>query len=139
MLLALNKAFLYLNCQPRIFRKVSPSVTESVCTQKMIHRRINTVGGRNTCTRANTPARSKQRHDSHQPHAPRRQRAGDAQPAGFCTPGCRAGLGSRFHQEFQSHGGWEVEEAAAAGVEAGRGGAPQRAGRAGPGARGPGG
>lgn len=33
MLLALNKAFLYLNCQPRIFRKVSPSVTECVCTK----------------------------------------------------------------------------------------------------------
>ena len=57
----------------------------------------------------------------------------------FCTPGCRAGLGSRFHQEFQSHGGGEEKEAAAAGEEAGRGGAPQRAGRAGQGARGPGG
>lgn len=91
----------------------------------MIHRRINTVGGRNTCTRASTPAGSEHRHDSHEPHAPRRQRAGDAQPAGFCTPGCRAGLGSRFHQEFQSHGWWEEEEAAAAGEEAGRGGAPQ--------------
>jgi hypothetical protein len=33
MFLALNKAFLYLNCQPRIFRKVSPSVTECVCTK----------------------------------------------------------------------------------------------------------
>lgn len=31
--LALNKAFLYLNYQPRIFRKVSPSVTDCVCTK----------------------------------------------------------------------------------------------------------
>lgn len=32
MLLALNKAFLYLNCQPRIFRKV-PQASLSVCTK----------------------------------------------------------------------------------------------------------
>lgn len=135
MLLALNKAFLYLNCQPRIFRKVSPSVAECVCTknytpvykhswmQKNTRVHVGTAQMRlDTAARPCAPARAPPR--ALRPRAPR---GGDQVP-----------------QEFQRRGGWEEEEAAAAGA-GGEGGGERReegeppAGRAGRGARGPGG
>lgn len=116
MPLALNKAFLYLNCQPRIFRKVSPSVAECVCTKNYApvykhswmqkHTRVHVTAPQmrpdaaaRPCAPARAPARARA-----QPRAPPE--------------------GPRCPQEFQRRGGWEEEEAAAAG--AGREGGGER-------------
>lgn len=65
-------------------------------------------------------------------HAPPAPRPGHAAGAltGCCTPKCRASPRTRFHEEFQSRGEWEEEEAAQRGKEGkevgrGKGGSPR--------------
>lgn len=127
MLLALNKAFLYLNCQPRIFRKVSPSVTARVCTKNYTPVYQHRWMQKHTHVHVQTPQLGLDTAATPLSHLP---------PRPGCTPRrllrarVRAGRGSRFHQEFQSHRGWEEEEAAAAGEWRG-GGEAKRGGEEG--------
>lgn len=73
--------------------------------QKHTHVHVKTAQLRlDTATTAHAPL-------THAPPAPRPGHATGAL-TGCCTPKCRASPRTRFHEEFQSRGEWEEEEAA---------------------------
>ena len=100
--------------------------------KKIIHRRISTVGGRNTCARANTPVRSKHRHDRQEPRAPRRQRAGDA----FARPAAGRAWGVGSTRNSRATGGGRRRKPPPQGRRRGEEGRPRELGEQG---KGPGG
>lgn len=112
MLLALNKAFLYLNCQPRIFRKVSPSVTECVCTKNYTPVYKHSWMQKHTRVHVKTPqiglgtaTAARESHSFRRTSRPVLHTQGGALGGLFCTPGCRAGRGVGSARNSRATGG----------------------------------
>lgn len=112
MLLALNKAFLYLNCQPRIFRKVSPSVTECVCTKNYTPVYKHSWMQKHTRVHVKTPqiglgtaTAARGSHSFGRTSRPVLYTQGGALGGLFCTPGCRAGRGVGSARNSRTTGG----------------------------------
>lgn len=143
MLLALNKAFLYLNCQPRIFRKVSPSVTECVCTKNYTPVYKHSWMQKHTRVHVKTPqiglGTATTARESHSfrrtPRPVLHTQGGTLRGVFFAHPGAEPAGGVVSTRNSRATGGGRRRKPPQRG---GGGAASPRAGRAGRGARGPG-